>query len=343
MRRSARGSGASLSASRRRADDRPPDPARRAGGGGGEREPGRRDGARRAEPAQEAESLLERKARALAALREIEANRAEGNLSEEDYASLRREYEAEAAAILRKLDEGREGGEVAKGRVPSEAGAAETATAGPRRRSSGLVWGVGVVVFTIVVGIALAQAIRPRGPDGSITGNEIAGGGSPMGGGMGGAMGGGSLVPLDASRIPGLEARLQKDSADLEALVELSHAYIAMQRFREAANLSMRALRIEPRNARAMTHLGVVLWANGELETALQAFNHAIEWDPELPEPYLFKGLVSFAGLQDFQGAIEAWQRHLALAPPDANPDRVRGMLEGARRAAAAGSSRSPS
>lgn len=294
---------------------------RAAGGGGGGRH--------------EAEGLLEKKARVLAALREIEADREDGKITEEDYDRLKREYEAEAVAVLRRLD--------ALG--PAAAGAAGAGAARDARRglSPGLAWGFAIVLFGVLAGALLTQALRPRGPDGSITGNEIAGGGGGgMGGGGGGGGGGGALVPVDLSKVPELQQRIAADSTDVDALNELAHLYVSTQQFREAADLSMRALRIDPENAQAMTHLGVVLWANGELDGALEAFNHAIQFDPRWHETYLFKGLVLFTAKQDFQGAVEAWERYLEVAPPDANTSRVRGMLEGARQGAARGRAPAP-
>ncbi|MGH7545206.1 MAG: tetratricopeptide repeat protein, partial [Gemmatimonadota bacterium] len=153
---------------------------------------------------------------------------------------------------------------------------------------------------------------------------------------------GGALVPVDLSRVPQLEGRIAADSTDVEAMNELAHIYVSTQQFREAADLSMRALRVDPENAQAMTHLGVVLWASGDLDAAVEAFDHAIQFDPGWHETYLFKGLVLFTGKQDFQGAVETWERYLEVAPPDVNTDRVRGMLEGARQGAARGRSPAP-
>lgn len=280
----------------------------------------------------EEERLLEAKARVLGALREIDADRDEGNISDEDYERLKRGYEAEAAAVLRRLDAL---GQVGKGARPAADAVAAGAASRRRGVSTGLAWGFGVVVFVALVGALLAQAIRPRGPDGSITGNDFSGGGD--GGGMGGGGMSAPLVPVDIARVPDLQKRIAADSNDVDALNELAHIYISTQQFREAAGLSMRALRVDNDNAQAMAHLGVVLWASGDLDAALEAFNHSITFDPKWHEAYLFKGLVLFTAKQDFQGAVETWERYLEVVPPGVNTDRIRGMLEGARRAAAMG------
>jgi len=53
----------------------------------------------------EDDPLLRRRDRALAALREIEFDRATGKLSDEDFAKLQVKYQAEALAALRAVDE----------------------------------------------------------------------------------------------------------------------------------------------------------------------------------------------------------------------------------------------
>jgi cytochrome c-type biogenesis protein CcmH/NrfG len=42
---------------------------------------------------------------------------------------------------------------------------------------------------------------------------------------------------------------------------------------------------------------------------------------------------------QDFDVAVDAWERYLEVAPPDAKRDRIRGMLEMARQNAGKGGS----
>jgi hypothetical protein len=54
-----------------------------------------------------------------------------------------------------------------------------------------------------------------------------------------------------------------------------------------------------------------------------------------LPEALLYRGIILFAGVQDMPAAAEAFDRYLAVAPPDANTGRIRGMRDAARQAAA--------
>jgi len=71
----------------------------------------------------EDDPLLRRRDRALAALREIEFDRATGKLSDEDFAGLQAKYQAEALEALRAVDEAK-----ADAGVVSRAGAALAAS-----------------------------------------------------------------------------------------------------------------------------------------------------------------------------------------------------------------------
>jgi hypothetical protein len=58
----------------------------------------------------EEDPLLRRRDRALAALREIEFDRATSKLSDDDYVRLQAKYQAEALAVLREVDAAKAGG-----------------------------------------------------------------------------------------------------------------------------------------------------------------------------------------------------------------------------------------
>jgi len=86
-------------------------------------------------------------------------------------------------------------------------------------------------------------------------------------------------------------------------------------------------------SAEAWAHLGMILWGANEPDGGVQAVNEALTLSPDLPEALLFKGLILFAGKNDPAGAVSAWERYLQVAPPGAETERVRAMLQGARQA----------
>ena len=143
----------------------------------------------------------------------------------------------------------------------------------------------------------------------------------------------GALVPVDMERLAVLERMVAEDSSNVESLVELSDLYLATQQYDEVARLSMKALAMDSTNPGAFTNLGMMLAASGHGEDGIEAFDRALETDPDFARALLFKGIITFQN-RDFQAAVDAWEHYLRVAPPEANIGRVEAMLEGARMAA---------
>lgn len=94
----------------------------------------------------------------LRSIEDLDREHEAGDVDEADYEELRRGYVARAAEAIRAVD-------------------ADTATleqqrraAAPRRRSRALVWFGAVVVFTVVAGVGLANALGSRGEGAGLTG-----------------------------------------------------------------------------------------------------------------------------------------------------------------------------
>jgi tetratricopeptide (TPR) repeat protein len=91
----------------------------------------------------------------LASLEDLERERAAGDLDDADYAALKDDYTARAAAVLRALDD-----------------AARTRVAAPRPRSWRRAAAAGglVVVFAVLAGVLVAQSAGRRDPGETATG-----------------------------------------------------------------------------------------------------------------------------------------------------------------------------
>jgi len=263
----------------------------------------------------------------LRTLAELDDDFSDDKVTKEDYDALKQRDEAELVAVRRALKEA-----IAAERGPAKSKrAAPTAAARPRRFHPALTWGAGIVVFGVVAALSLSGAVKPRG-EGSITGFD------PNEGQASQPDAGPAESPADAAKRTALEARVAKDSNDYAALLQLGHIYLKMQQLSPAAAVNMKAVQLRPRakeTGEAFAHLGMILWGANELDAGIQAIDQALLLSPDLPEALLYKGIILFAGANDPKGAVTAWERYLEVAPPDAETQRVRGMLEGARQAAA--------
>jgi cytochrome c-type biogenesis protein CcmH/NrfG len=258
-------------------------------------------------------------------LAELDEDFAEGKVTQQDYEALRRRDEAELLAVRAALKE-------AKTERKPAAAKADEAAPGRKRLHPAITWTAGVVVFGVVAALSLRGAVKPRAAGGTMTGLDLSEGSNE-----------GAAAPaaegVDPAQLAALEQRVARDSNDFPALLELGHIYLKQQRLKPAADVSMRAVQLRPRakeTSEAFAHLGMILWGADEMNAGLQALDQALVLSPDMPEALLYKGIILFAGANDPRGAITAWERYLQVAPPGAETARVRGMLQGARQAAAA-------
>ncbi|NIN73273.1 MAG: hypothetical protein GTO46_15385 [Gemmatimonadetes bacterium] len=262
--------------------------------------------------------LDERYEAAVRSLEEIEVDHDSGNLSDADYAELRGRYETEIAHLERELG-------LAAGRTAAPGGdAVKGETAAPERSwvPAAVGWTAAGIAFAALAYLVLSTALRPRVGDDSITG-------SIPGQGMG-ASAGAPVGEVDTERLRSLEDIVAGDPQNLEALVELGHMYLRLQRYDELNFVTQAALAIDPNHPEALTHLGMLLFSMDHPEGVLPTFDQALAIDPDFAEALQFKGMVSFMR-GDYAIAVEAWEHYLEVVPPDQGSPRIRAMLEAAR------------
>ena len=267
--------------------------------------------------------LRARKAALQASLQDLEAEFAAGRLAARDLEGLSERDQAELAAV----------NEAMKGLKKDVAPATPLQAAGATNPwLSRLGWVVGLAAFALVLVLSLRGSVAARSEGTAITGAQTASA-APV------EMELQQTGPLDSLRIAQLEARIQRDSGDVPALIELGHLYLAQGMLDRAILVDTLAVRLQPdapSPAEAFAHIGMILWSLGQTDGGLKAIDKALYLSPELPEALLYRGIIFFAGLQDMRAAAQTFEHYLAVAPPDANTARVRAMLNAARQASVA-------
>lgn len=262
--------------------------------------------------------LDERYQAAMSSLAEIEADHEAGNLSDADYRELRRRYETEVAHLERELG-------VADGvasAVHPEPVRDEAEAPARSWVPAAVGWSAAGIAFVAIAYLAMSSALRPRVGDDTITGSIP---GQEMRASMGAP-----VAEVDMERLGALEDIVADDPQNLEALVELGHLYLRLQRYDELNFVTQAALTIDPNHPEALTHLGMLLFSMDHPEGVISTFDQALAVDPDFPEALQFKGMVSFMR-GDYATAVEAWERYLEVVPPDQAAPRIRAMLEAAR------------
>lgn len=258
----------------------------------------------------QADPLDDERRSLLRALRDLDEERATGQLTEDAYRGLRAETEGRAVAVLRAL-EARDGagelvGELRALRPPvggNGSGTSELPGADRRRVL------VAVLVGTLLVGAVvpvLARAVGNRTSGQPITGDTVAGG------------------PLAF-----FEQRVAQHPNDVAARLDLAQGYLQAGDAKSAVAQYLAVLNLDPRNAEAHANLGFVLYQAGRAEDGLQAVDQALAVDPTYPEALYFKGIILLRGLNRPADAAAAFRAYLEAAPYGSHRSEVEALIRG--------------
>ena len=234
----------------------------------------------------------------LASLRDIEREHAAGDLAEGDYLTLRDEYTARAAAVLRQMEQGpgATGATGAAAGGTASTGAAVVATPGPgrlppHRRRSVLAT---VVVMTAIAGMA-------GGAVAAFSGQRQTG------------------APITGS-LPGSPSGRMAQALQLETQGKAADALKIYDSLLEA----------DPKNVQALAYRGWLLERAGFADLAMASLDQAVGLDPRYPDAHFFRGMVLYRDRKDPAGAVTEFRAFLANNPPQEMVGAVTQELEAA-------------
>ena len=266
----------------------------------------RRASALLALPPDPREELLEQKRQAVRSLRELTFEHQAGHISDDDYADLRARYERETAALLTELD--RLGPVPTPPQVPT-----------PLRRNAAwrhpLALGASaaaLLAFGIGLGAGIVRYTTPDAPN---------------------------TVPMPGSRpLASVETGAPSGDAPralapemLQGMLQAARASLFEGRYSEAIAAYQAVIKRDAKNVDAMTHLGLIVAIGGHADAALETFDKALALDPNYLPALLYRGQVLYESKHDAAGAISAWEKFLAIAPPGEDRDRVTKLIADAR------------
>ncbi len=262
--------------------------------------------------------LLEEKASAYRALKELTFDYEAGHLSEDDYRGLSQRYESRAAELLAALDSlGPAAAKTAAEREPTQPEALPV-RGGFARHPATLVGGAALlVVFGVVIGLNVSRFTEPEQTVMPPQSRPVP---APQGGGT-------SVGPPAVALEPGKPIPPEV----LAGMLRAARQSLTEGRYPEAIAAYQAVLKRDPRNVDAMTHLALIVAMGGHADAALEAFDKAAQVDPTYAPIYLYRGEVLSEVKQDYAGAVQAWQRFLALVPSGEEHDRVANLLKDAQ------------
>lgn len=256
--------------------------------------------------------LEDRRLALMRSLSDLEDAHASGALEEAEYERLRLDTDARIARLLRAVDR-RERTEPAAGGVVTDEPEAEVGPSVEPRRVPP--WAVAALIGGVVTAMVVVTLVREADPQ-------------PLS----------AMVPSPQSEDPFafFEQRVRQNPQDLAARLDLAHRYLDAGRVEEALDEYTVALELDPDDAEALAHVGMVLYLGDRPDEALASVDRALETDPDYPEALFFRGVILLRGLDRPQEAIEAFEHYLEAAPFGTERQTVQDLIAEAQEALAA-------
>lgn len=235
--------------------------------------------------------LEDRRLELLRSLRDLDDAHVSGAIEDARYRDLRHDTEERMARVLRAID--------GRGRraVTASAAAGDIGAGAPTApRAGGIVppWAVGALIVATVLAVVTVSLRRSATPV---------------------ATSGPATTASSDDPLAFFEQRVVEHPSDLAARLDLAHRYLDIGQFRQALAQYDVALRLNPDDAEANAHLGLIEYMAGRPEDALGSVEKALVAAPNYPEALFFRGVILLKGLDRPAEAVDAFRAYLAAAP----------------------------
>ena len=161
------------------------------------------------------------------------------------------------------------------------------------------------------------------------------------------ATSGGDSTPratiLNDAQVNALKSVAEREPTNAKPRVELANLYFDAERYQDAIKWYGDALKVSPTDVNVSTDLGVSYYYTNQPDKALEQFEHSLKLDPKHVKTLLNMGIVKAFGKQDLNGALQAWQQVMAIAPDSPEGQAAKRALDSIRSAhPTAGASATP-
>ena len=209
-------------------------------------------------------------------------------------------------------------------------------------RADSIVFAIAGICFGIILGwvIGTQQASRRNAAQVQLQQSAPAASTTTSGD----AAAGGTRQPpaLDEGKVQSLLTIIKSDPKNVGAHVQLANTYFDAERYPDAIKWYEEALKLDPKNPDASTDLGVSYYYSGRTDDALKQFENSLQINPKHAKTLFNKGIVLAFGKRDLQGATDAWQQVVQLAPGTPEAQAAQQGLQGIAAARGRGPAPSP-
>jgi tetratricopeptide (TPR) repeat protein len=246
--------------------------------------------------------LEDRARRLLDQLRELNLDRHQ--LTDEQFAHEKQRLETAAAAALRQKDELVAKGSSKARAKPQPAKPTPPGVLSRHPQLKGALWGSGVVLFFVAIGLFLTQEQKPRTEGREMTGK---------------VPGGSEAAREESPELKAALARMQQRPNDPDAAVAVAHQLINEQDWSQASQLTERAAGLDPFHTENRIHRAFLKAVQGNNQQALSELEHLFETYPDAYEALLFHGAVALQAGNP-RGALASFERYAIEAPTNQQP-----------------------
>jgi cytochrome c-type biogenesis protein CcmH/NrfG len=133
---------------------------------------------------------------------------------------------------------------------------------------------------------------------------------------------------LDDAQVNALTSVAQREPSNAQPRVQLGNLYFDAERYDDAIKWYGEAVKLSPNDVNVSTDLGVCYYYTNQPDKALEQFARSLKIDPNHVKTLLNLGIVRAFGKQDLDGAAQAWQQVLKLAPDSPEGQAAKRALE---------------
>ena len=189
-----------------------------------------------------------------------------------------------------------------------------------------IAFGVAGVAFGLIAGwIIGTQQASPRAP---ATVAPQAAAAAPAG-----DSGGARPAVLDETQVNALKSVAEREPSNAKPRAQLANLYFDAERYEDAIKWYSEAVKLAPNDPDVSTDLGVSYYYTNQPDKALEQFDRSLKLDPKHTKTLLNVGIVKAFGKQDLEGAMQAWQKVLEIAPDSAEGQAAKRALDSLRSA----------
>ena len=210
-------------------------------------------------------------------------------------------------------------------------------------RSDSIFLGVCGILFGVMLGWVIGSQQASRRAAAPVQRQQSAAAPGPAGTADQAAGGANTPPPLDEGKVQSLQTIIKSDPKNTSAYVQLANAYFDAQRYPDAIKWYEASMKLDSKNPEASTDLGVSYYYAGRTDDALKQFEYSLKLNPKHAKTLFNKGIVLAFGKRDLQGATDAWQQVVQLAPGTPEAQAAAQGLQGIAAAQGRGSAPAPS